>query len=326
MRWSGWTGGCLVAMVAAVAAGPLTASQERHGGESGLRGTVLDADTGTPLAGADVVLETVFGGLVSSDPGRGSVFLGSVRYVTTRSDGTYAFRGLGEGIYRLRVERIGYRGASVEVRYEGPADPRVSVALEVEPVRLDPVDVVAAPVESITPVGTPQGAAAGGARIAAERLRQDRHLGSDTRVLGDSDLSEAATLGETDLLRAIHRLPGVTADDDWSAEPWTRGSGWDETRVYFDGLPLFDPVHFGGAFTSVSPTAVGSLVFHPGVRSGRGTEESASHGVVRRGLRDRPAVPAGRPDRGRPSRGSRRGCDRVGPAESHRGTGGPRRG
>ena len=80
------------------------------------------------------------------------------------------------------------------------------------------------------------------------------------------DVVEAATLGETDLLRALHRLPGVSAEDDWSAEPWTRGSRWDETRVYFDGMPVYDPFHGGGSFTSVSPDGIGTLTFHPGVR------------------------------------------------------------
>lgn len=99
-----------------------------------------------------------------------------------------------------------------------------------------------------------------------EKLRQERYLAGDARLLQEADLTEAVTLAETDLLRALHRLPGVSAEDDWSAEPWVRSGRWDETRVYFDGLPLFDPTHAGGAFTSVSPDAVGTLSFHPGVR------------------------------------------------------------
>jgi hypothetical protein len=87
------------------------------------------------------------------------------------------------------------------------------------------------------------------------------------RALTGSDLLEAVTLGETDLLRAFQRLPGVTTRDDFTAQLWTRGARWSETRVYFDGLPLFNPVHAAGAFSAIPPDAVGAAFFHPGARS-----------------------------------------------------------
>jgi hypothetical protein len=58
----------------------------------------------------------------------------------------------------------------------------------------------------------------------------------------------------------------VAARSDWSAELLTRGARWDQTRVTFDGLPLFDPVHGLGALSAVNADAVGAGFLMPGVR------------------------------------------------------------
>jgi hypothetical protein len=92
-------------------------------------------------------------------------------------------------------------------------------------------------------------------------------LTSDVRVLTHGDVLDAVTLGGSDPFRALQRLPGVTARDNWAAEVWTRGAAWGQTRVYFDGLPLFNPLHSGGITTAVNDQVLGSVLFHPGVRS-----------------------------------------------------------
>src|SRR5437762_272194 len=104
-------------------------------------------------------------------------------------------------------------------------------------------------------------------RVDMERDRQRRYLASDVRGLTAADLLEAQTVGEPDVLRALQRLPGVTTRDDFTAQLWTRGARWSDTRVYFDGLPLFNPVHAAGAISAVQPEAIGAAYFHPGVRS-----------------------------------------------------------
>jgi hypothetical protein len=82
-----------------------------------------------------------------------------------------------------------------------------------------------------------------------------------------ADVLEAVTLGETDLFRALQRAPGVAARDDYGADFWVRGGAWDQTRVYFDGLPLFNPVHGFGLLSAVNTDAIGGALLHPGVRS-----------------------------------------------------------
>jgi hypothetical protein len=236
-----------------------------------LVGSVLDAESGAPIADATVVLapEAATATAVRND-GR----LWSSGFATTTDDqGRYRFEGVPFGRHILRVRRLGYRPGEVAVHIARPEPFGVSIGLEVVPILLEPEDVRAPGAVfggelGPTPVPT--------ARLAAEAYRQRRFLAGDARVLTRGEMIEAVTLGESDLLRALHRLPGVTTRDDFTAELWTRGAPWSHTRVYFDELPLFNPVHTSGVFGAINPDAVGSAVFQPGVRSARLGEGAAA--------------------------------------------------
>jgi hypothetical protein len=237
---------------------PCTAQPARAGSVSG---SVVDASTGLPLAGAVVTLEPLPGGVVP-DPRVGARMGWTV---VTREDGAYQFADVTAGTYRLRVERIGYRGAVVEAAVRRPADARLSVGLDLAPVALAAVRVEqrAEPPFRRTAIGPIDGDAA---RLALERTRQATFLTPDARMLTYADLVDGVTLGESDVFRALHRLPGVATRDDYTAELWTRGAPWSHTGVTFDGLPLFNPVHAVGVFTGLTPEILGAVFFHPGVR------------------------------------------------------------
>ena len=258
----------LVALVAACAAVPAAASgQDRSApppaGRGSLAGTVVAAETGHPLAGAVVALEPA----AEAGPGSaGAPPRARSPTVVTGADGSYRFADLEPGVYRLRARSLGYRPETVEVALSGAAPFRVSVGLVVNPIRLQPLGV-----RAIT--GDPYGrlrasrAGADSGRLDAEAFRDVRFLEGDAAVLTHSEAVEAVTLGETDIFRALHRLPGVSARDDFTAALWTRGAPWGQTRVNFDGLPLFNPVHAVGVFAGLNPDAVAAASFHPGTRS-----------------------------------------------------------
>lgn len=243
----------------------------QHGSDARLpagaiSGSVVDAKTARPLAGATVVLQPEAAGALPGNASGGSAFLSTSRSTVSGPRGSYRFGELPPGRYRLHVEQIGYRPASIAVELRGSADSRVSVGLSVQPIPLQPVEVNA---EAPDLYGRDRWSAADAesGRLAALRIRQQASLATDARELTHADVLEAVTLGETDLFRALHRLPGVSTRDDYSSELWTRGASWDRTRVYFDGLPLFNPVHAMGAFSGISPNAVGAAWLHPGARS-----------------------------------------------------------
>jgi hypothetical protein len=228
-----------------------------------LAGAVLDAETGLPLAGAAVTLAPEPEGVLSGHEPGGSPFLRATRSTATAGAGEYRFTGLSVGTYRLRFSRLGYRSASLAVELRGSGGSRVSVGLSVEPVRLEPLEVTSA---AANPFGRVGSTATPDSRAAVARDRQARYLASDLRALTRSDVIQGVTLAETDLFRAVQRLPGVSGRDIWSAELWTRGAPWDQTRVYFDGIPLFNPVHGLGLFSGVNADAIGAAFLHPGVQ------------------------------------------------------------
>ncbi len=253
---------------AVIAAGPLAAQGARlatGAPEAGsVSGTVVAAASGTPLSGAVVVLEAAGGSTLITPTS--TAFYGRSATVITGGSGAYRFGGLGPGAYRLLVRHLGFRPAAVDVDLAEGAPFRVSVGLIVHPIRLEPMDA-----RALTP--DPYGRLRAraderrGGDLAAEAWRDQRFLEGDAAVLTHADVVEAVTLGETDILRAVQRLPGVSTRDDFTAALWTRGAPWGQTRVYFDGQPLFNPVHAIGIFAGVNPDAVGAASFHPGVRS-----------------------------------------------------------
>lgn len=223
-------------------------------------GRVLDIAL-APLPSAEVVIEPV------SSHGAGH----SRRTVLTNRYGTYLFRSLRQGEYRLTVSRVGYLSKSIEVDVREVTSFDVSVALEMAPITLAPIE---ARVETAEPYGATRSAEAT-YNPYREKRRRDTYLVGDARELTHSDVVAAVPLAETDIFRALQRVPGVGTRDDYTATIWTRGAAWGQTRVYFDGLPLYNPTHAGWLFAAVNPAAIGSVAFHPGYRSARWGEGSA---------------------------------------------------
>lgn len=260
------------ALVVAQTASP--ESRPRGSGAGVLAGTIIDARSGDPVAGATVVLQPETAGAF---PGAasGSAFAATGRTTTSDSVGGYRFEKLPPGVYRLYVSRVSYRPYSIAIEMRGEAA-AVSIGLGAHPIALEPV-------RGRGSDGTPfRVLAAGpdmdGARLLAVELRRRRFLTTDVRELTDADVAEAVTLGEPDVFRALQRLAGVTGRSDYSAELWTRGAPWSHTRVYFDGVPIFNPLHALGVLSGIGSSAAGALWFHPGVRSA-GMGEGAA-GVV----------------------------------------------
>jgi hypothetical protein len=257
---------------AAVAARPVVAQSAHHSSNSAaasptaqsgsIAGTVVAAGTEQPIPGAVVVLEAARDAAMVTT---GRPLLGRSITTFTNEQGGYRFEGVAPGSYRLMVRHVGFHPAVLEVELARGTPFRVSVGLLVNTIRLEAVNVQTLP----DPYGRNRTLAeeTRRGRLDAERYGEERFVYGDATVMTHSDVMEAVTLAETDLFRALHRLPGVTTRDDWTAGLWTRGASWSHTRVYLDGLPLFNPVHAMGVLAGVNPDAIGAATFHPGGRS-----------------------------------------------------------
>jgi hypothetical protein len=198
-----------------------------------VHGSIVDASTGALLADVMVMLKPV-------EDDTAAPRAAAARSTRTNMNGAYVFTDVTPGRYRLEAQRIGFHSQRITVTVHGRDDPRVSLGLVVEPVALEPLDVVGeADASGDRTFGrNAAGSGAVHARLDAEHARQRTFLAGDVRALTHGDVVEAVTLGETDLLRALQRLPGVSTVDEYSAELWMRGAGFDQTRVYVDGIPL----------------------------------------------------------------------------------------
>jgi hypothetical protein len=188
------------------------------------------------------------------------------------------------GRYRLRVARIGYRPRSVDLELRRTDPVTLSVALTINPIPLEPIGAVAPPA---APFGMGQSRAEEieFGRVSAVRARQARYLTTDVRSVTHTDVIESVTLGETDVLRAIQRLPGVALRDEFSAQPCGPRGAPRTTRVSTSTACHCSPRSTDSALSPESVRRYWGVFFEPGVRSASVGEGAA--GVLE--LASRPA-------------------------------------
>ncbi len=228
-----------------------------------LSGLVVDGASGRPIGYARVTLIAENYGVFPADRSELNAVVGA-RGRMTDSQGRYRFVNVSPGHYRLLIRRIGYRPSTLDLQLDGPSGLQLSVGLSVAPIRLDRIETRAAPADMFSRPSRDEQPTFDAA--ALQRWRRDNFVATDVQVVSEDQVEGAVTLGERDILRALRQLPGVSGRDDWQAEPWVRGAPAGHTRVVFDGLPIFNPVHSGGLSSSIDPDALSAAFLYPGIR------------------------------------------------------------
>jgi hypothetical protein len=67
---------------------------------------------------------------------------------------------------------------------------------------------------------------------------------------------QPGAMGETDMLKALDMLPGISFQSDGSSYFSVRGGNRDQNLILLDEAPLYNPTHLLGLFTPVIPEAV----------------------------------------------------------------------
>ncbi len=102
-----------------------------------------------------------------------------------------------------------------------------------------------------------------------EVMIEDR---SDIVSINNSDLSvtlrtnhiaslASGVLGQ-DVLRQVQLLPGVAAFNDKSSGLMIRGSGEEASLIMMDDIPIYNPSHYYGLFSSINPTYASSFTLY----------------------------------------------------------------
>jgi hypothetical protein len=170
-----------------------------------------------------------------------SVYLSdqSAGTVSDRS-GYYVLGGLPAGERTVVYSMVGYR--TVEQRFSLKRDDaaRFDVRLENEPI----------PVHGVT--------------VSAARERFRREVDVGVRRLEVKDLKLAPSMVEQDLFRSLAALPGVVSVSDFSSALYVRGGSPDQNLVLLDGVPVYNPYHLGGLFSTFNLDALSNAELHAG--------------------------------------------------------------
>ena len=190
-----------------------------------LSGFIADQSNGESLPYANVVLK-------GTDTPIGAL---------SNVDGYYAIQGVPvDTPYVLTISYIGYISFQDTLTFRTGETRRLDVQLKPEPIAVQEIVVE-------------------GKREEEEQRIQPGFVEVET-----SKIREMPAIGETDILRALHLLPGIQAASDISAGLYIRGGGPDQTLILLDQMPLYNPSHAFGFFSTFNPDAIRDMSLHKG--------------------------------------------------------------
>ena len=158
----------------------------------------------------------------------------------SNSSGYYAVKGVPAGTYEVVISYIGYKSWRDTLAFSD-RDVRLDVALQVESVDLE--EIV----------------------IQAERREElEQATQSSFIALQVEPLQQMPAIGEADLLRSLQLLPGIQSASDVSSGLYVRGGGPDQTAILLDHIPLYNPSHLFGFFSTFNPDAIKDVQLYKG--------------------------------------------------------------
>jgi len=216
--------------------------------------SVVRPAVGTPVFGATVVL------------------VGSVgRTATSDSAGGFVIADVPAGPVTLRIRRLGYRTLDRRVVVPPNDTVRVEITVESEAQQLSPVHTLATQTEVESFTAKPNVA---------------------TIVMPARLLAGVPSVGEPDVIRIVQLLPGVMARNDFNTGLNVRGGSSDQNLVLLDGIPIYNPFHMGGLFSTFMDATVGGIELMTGAFPARYDGRLSSVLDVRSADETRPGVHA----------------------------------
>jgi len=171
----------------------------------------------------------------------GNIFIKELNEGTsTDNRGYYIFPSLpAPGTYTIIVSYVGYASKQIEAKISGSE----VAALNIE---LAPVTIEIQPIEK-----------------TAERVdRKKSDLGKYKTTIKELETIPQGI--ETDILRSIQNVPGVTFSSDISASYFVRGGSNNQNMILLNNAVLYNPFHSLGMFSIVDPEMINSLEFYKG--------------------------------------------------------------
>jgi len=153
----------------------------------------------------------------------------------SNDNGYYAINNIPAGTYTMVATYIGYTTYQESLTLQATENRRFDLALSPKTLQAE-VTI-----------------------IEADRYREERLAQPSFLSLKAVTLKDLPALGEADLLRSLQLLPGIQAASDISSGLYVRGGGPDQTKILLDQIPLYNPSHAFGFFSTFNPDAIKEL-------------------------------------------------------------------
>ncbi|MCF7885141.1 MAG: TonB-dependent receptor [Candidatus Marinimicrobia bacterium] len=155
-------------------------------------------------------------------------------------NGYYLLLDVPQGNYTLVVSMIGYKKAELEIDLEENTQFRQDFHLTSQDIKGEQITVTA----------------------AQERFKEDMNISTIGIKMRDINLSPGFI--EPDVFRTLKMLPGVQSLNDFSSALYVRGGTPDQNLIMFDGIPVYNPYHLGGVFSTFNTDAIKETKFSAG--------------------------------------------------------------
>lgn len=170
--------------------------------------------------------ESIVDGIVKDDKSNeriseAAIFSDNRLLAVSDQKGYFKF-SLPQGNYLLRFILLGYNELEIKLIIESDENKQLFPRLSQKTIVMD----------SITVTGTAD------------------YSALNVFKLQPGDLIKIPQFGEIDALRGFLTLPGITTTMDFSSQLSVRGGNVDETAIMLDGVPVYNPYHLAGVFSS----------------------------------------------------------------------------
>ncbi|MBT3602147.1 MAG: TonB-dependent receptor, partial [Candidatus Latescibacteria bacterium] len=100
--------------------------------------------------------------------------------------------------------------------------------------------------------------------VEADRDEEERLIQPGFVEIETAQIRDMPAIGEADILRSLQLLPGIQSASDISSGLYVRGGGPDQTLILLDQMPLYNPSHAFGFFSTFNADAIKDVSLHKG--------------------------------------------------------------
>jgi hypothetical protein len=197
-----------------------------------LRGVVYDAFSREVLRGASVTIshDSIY---AHGDPER--------RSSLTNTSGLYSIEYLLPGTYFLHVRHQHYQAYLAKIIVTDSAAVQQNIYL------------------------TPFSSRFNTILIEGQQYSQKENAISSVEITRQMISTVPATFGEADVTKILQLMPGIKSSSEASSGLYIRGGSPDQNLILLDGIPVYNPAHLGGIFSTFNSDALSDVRVIKGV-------------------------------------------------------------